>query len=155
MTEICRAYGCANEIFMGHPFCKRHWWKLPSALRHELRVPPDDWTTPTGSYHKALETAIETIQKIESTRGFVPAPPNIRLLRRAAHASFDRLWESGRMSRGRAYRWLARQLGIPEREAHMGVMTDPDLLRRVVEVCDELLGSVASWDFEPVEEEAS
>lgn len=39
--------------------------------------------------------------------------------RRAAHASFDVLWKSGRLSRGDAYKALARVTGWPESDCHM------------------------------------
>jgi hypothetical protein len=58
-----------------------------------------------------------------------------RLLKMYAHEAFDPLWKSGRMKRKEAYAWLRGQLGITERECHMGWMSD-DLLRRVVEVCE-------------------
>lgn len=50
------------------------------------------------------------------------------------------------MSRRQAYLWLAKQLGVPEPEAHMTVMTDPELLRRVVLVSDAFLGSTTLED---------
>ena len=71
--------------------------------------------------------------------------------RRRAHLSFDRLWRSGRMTRAGAYRWLARRLGVPEPQAHMGQMEDVETLKRVVRLCDEEYGStVAQDDFEEV-----
>jgi hypothetical protein len=58
-----------------------------------------------------------------------------RRLKMDAHAAFDPLWRSGNMTRKAAYAWLRDQLGITDRECHMGWMGD-DLLRRVVEVCE-------------------
>ena len=57
-----------------------------------------------------------------------------RRLKMAAHAAFDPLWKSGRMSRTKAYAWLREKLGLSERDCHIGWMSDEDL-RRVVEVC--------------------
>lgn len=39
--------------------------------------------------------------------------------RKEAHRIFDKLWQSGRMSRGQAYRALAAETGWPESECHM------------------------------------
>lgn len=42
--------------------------------------------------------------------------------RRAAHAAFDPLWQSGRMSRSAAYRNLAKALNLDRRECHIKLM---------------------------------
>jgi hypothetical protein len=68
-----------------------------------------------------------------------------------AHESFDRIWQNQRlthMSRSRAYYWLAGELGIPEPEAHMGIMRDADLLYEVINLCDDFMGlPTAADDF--------
>lgn len=43
-----------------------------------------------------------------------------RKAKMAAHAAFDPLWRSGRMTRREAYRWLAGQLGISFERCHIG-----------------------------------
>jgi hypothetical protein len=43
--------------------------------------------------------------------------------RKAAHASFDALWKSGLLSRGRAYKLLAEAMGMTRDECHMKLMT--------------------------------
>ncbi len=48
------------------------------------------------------------------------ANPKLRCRRVQAHAAFDRLWQSGLMTKKQAYRWLQAKLGLPEREAHIG-----------------------------------
>lgn len=66
-------------------------------------------------------------------------------LRRAkidAHAAFDPLWQakmrrdnvSKGKARGKGYAWLARQLGLPPQDAHIG-MFDVAMCRRVIDVC--------------------
>lgn len=52
-----------------------------------------------------------------------PAGAETRKARMAAHAAFDRLWKSGRTSRGRAYEWLADAMRLPPEEAHIGMFT--------------------------------
>lgn len=56
----------------------------------------------------------------------------LRDARIAAHAAFDPLWQSGRMKRSAAYRWLAETLGIEPTETHIG-MFDEATCARVVE----------------------
>lgn len=48
------------------------------------------------------------------------ATADIRLARKKAKEPFDRLWQSGQMSRTNAYSWLAGKLGIPVAACHFG-----------------------------------
>ena len=50
-----------------------------------------------------------------------------------AHAAFDPLWKSKKMSRGAAYRLLQDKLGIDKSECHIG-MFDVDTCKRTIEV---------------------
>lgn len=52
--------------------------------------------------------------------------------RKLAHATFDPLWQSGHMRRHEAYRWLAEQLGITDREqCHIKHFKEAEALRVV------------------------
>lgn len=70
------------------------------------------------------------------------ADKELRNAKMAAHAAFDRLWQtkarrdgiSRGKARGLAYRWLAEQMGIEPTACHIG-MFDPVQCRRVVELC--------------------
>lgn len=66
--------------------------------------------------------------------------------RMAAHAAFDPLWRSGRQSRSAAYKWLARQIGIPPEYCHMQMLTEASCWR-VVEVCKSIAAEIeaAEW----------
>lgn len=46
------------------------------------------------------------------------------------HRAFDRLWQSGQMSRAQAYRLLATWTARPSAEAHFGILS-PHEVRRV------------------------
>jgi len=75
------------------------------------------------------------------------ADADLRNARRAAHAAFDPLWQR-RADRGQQqilartdeYRKLARALGIPARECHIGWFD--------VEQCERVTHYAASTDFE-------
>lgn len=58
------------------------------------------------------------------------ATAQTRRLKMRAHEAFDPLWRGGRMSRSAAYAWLAKALGVPQSECHMGTLPD-HLLERV------------------------
>lgn len=54
-----------------------------------------------------------------------------------AHKAFDPYWEGQGWTRKQGYKWLAVQLGIPESEAHMGLMNE-DMCERVFQLCVQL-----------------
>lgn len=70
------------------------------------------------------------------------ANKDLRAAKQAAHAAFDRLWQAkvarDGVSKGQAcsrgYEWLAKQLGLPVEQTHIG-MFDVDTCRRVVAIC--------------------
>ncbi len=59
------------------------------------------------------------------------ADAELRENKKQAHAAFDPLWKAGKMTRAEAYGWLAKELGIPRSECHIG-MFDVEMCRRVV-----------------------
>lgn len=75
------------------------------------------------------------------------ADAELRAAKQRAHAAFDPIWKehirlasirpmSRSMARGKGYRWLAEELGLPPAECHIG-MFDVAQCRRVVEVCEQ------------------
>ncbi|HEY1956752.1 MAG TPA: zinc-finger-containing protein [Polyangiaceae bacterium] len=63
----------------------------------------------------------------------VPALPQTRTARGRAHAAFDPLWKSGRMTRGEAYAWISKEMGIDP--LHIGELSErqcEDLIAIVV-----------------------
>ncbi|UAG58564.1 hypothetical protein Kaya_027 [Pseudomonas phage Kaya] len=62
---------------------------------------------------------------------FIPlgrmADRTTRQLRTKAHNEFDRLWQTGLMSRAKAYNWLANQLGIDPSECHISWLSKDQL----------------------------
>lgn len=61
------------------------------------------------------------------------ATEELRKMKSAAHAAFDTLWKSGRMTRKDAYAWLAAEMELPSADCHIG-MFDEDQCRRVVRI---------------------
>ncbi len=66
------------------------------------------------------------------------ADQKLRTLRRTAHRAFDRLYQSGRMSRQDAYRWLADLMCVPLSQAHIGYLGEY-YCRQVIQKSRELL----------------
>lgn len=73
-----------------------------------------------------------------------PADAETRAARKAAHAAFDPLWQhqGGRFHRRRtgAYRWLAKVLGVPGHEAHIGMSNK--------EQCEKLLAAIRELELQ-------
>ena len=49
--------------------------------------------------------------------------------RKAAHAAFDPIWRNGLMSRGKAYKMLAQEMGLTREQCHMKLMTAEQAIR--------------------------
>ena len=60
----------------------------------------------------------------------------LRKKKMAAHAAFDPLWRSKRMSRHQAYAWLAGELGVKRDDCHIGMFSEA-MCERVVKVVKE------------------
>lgn len=58
----------------------------------------------------------------------------LRLKRMETHRVFDAFWKSKGMTRTQGYKWLARQMDIPERHAHIGGF-EMDDCQRVIALC--------------------
>lgn len=63
-----------------------------------------------------------------------PAGPTTRRARSEAHAAFDPIWRTKKMTRSEAYKWLASELGQRASETHISWMDEPTA-RRVVAIC--------------------
>lgn len=63
------------------------------------------------------------------------ANAELRKARMAAHAAFDPLWRSGRMTRGAAYKWLAARLGVDGGLCHIGEF-ELKICQRLVTLCN-------------------
>lgn len=59
------------------------------------------------------------------------ANKELRIAKMMAHAAFDPLWKSGRMTRTEAYQHLSSLLGVPKEEAHIGMFNVPQCMQVV------------------------
>lgn len=66
------------------------------------------------------------------------ANKQLRKWKQAAHASFDPLWRSKKMSRRGAYSFLSEKLGIHFKKCHIG-MFDEDMCKSTVIICEQVL----------------
>lgn len=70
------------------------------------------------------------------------ANAELREWKKAAHSSFDRLWQSGNMKRPSAYKWLSESIGTTPEYTHIG-MFDVDKCKLTVRACNEKFKSWA------------
>lgn len=62
------------------------------------------------------------------------ANETLRLKRMETHQVFDAYWKRRGMSRTKGYKWLAGQMGLPERLAHIGGF-EMDQCQKVIDLC--------------------
>ena len=67
------------------------------------------------------------------------ANEELRNAKSFAHNCFDDIWKCGHMSRGNAYAWLARNLGIKKADCHIG-MFDVEMCKKAASISSEYLG---------------
>ena len=63
---------------------------------------------------------------------------DLRNLRIRAHRRFDRIWQTGIMSRQDAYRWMADYFCLPLRDAHIGKFSEYRC-QELIKKCDSIL----------------
>lgn len=63
---------------------------------------------------------------------------DLRNLRIKAHRRFDRIWQSGIMSRNAAYHWMADSFGLTADDAHIGKFGEYRC-QQLIEQCDRIL----------------
>jgi len=66
------------------------------------------------------------------------ANEELRKMRSYTHTHFDKLWQSGLIKRTNAYTWLAFELNIPFKFAHIGEF-NTDLCRKTIGLCKNKL----------------
>ena len=60
----------------------------------------------------------------------------LRLKRIETHQIFDAFWQNRGMTRSQAYKWLAQQMDLPTRQAHIGGF-EMDQCQQVKDLCEE------------------
>jgi ssDNA-binding Zn-finger/Zn-ribbon topoisomerase 1 len=75
-----------------------------------------------------------------------PGDRKTKAARIRAHQMFDRLWKMDRMTRGAAYAWMRRQMGITDAQAHIGHFTAEQCERLIVLVGKAFPGLRTIWE---------
>jgi hypothetical protein len=72
------------------------------------------------------------------------AKADLRAARKAAHLAFDPHWQSGKMSRGSAYKRLTAELHRGS-QVHIG-QSDIETCRRIIAICKDWSANASSAD---------
>lgn len=83
--------------------------------RHDLRDKKFYRCAPCDAYvgcHPGTETPLGRVANAE-----------LRAAKMAAHAAFDPLWRTKKLSRSQAYTQLAERMGLPKEDCHIGMFT--------------------------------
>jgi hypothetical protein len=64
------------------------------------------------------------------------ANETLRLKRIETHNVFDAYWKSRKMTRTQAYKWLAKSLGLSDKQAHIGGF-EMDECQEVIDLCQK------------------
>lgn len=94
------------------------------------------WCKPCDAYvgcHQGTDIALGRLANFK-----------LRELKKKAHSLFDPLWErkmvkthmKKHIARNLAYEWLAREMGLPKDETHIG-MFDEKQCEKVIELCSK------------------
>lgn len=103
------------------PYCGRHSILRPASLVHG-----EDVTTKflyVCSRYPVCDSYVGVHERTLEPLGTL-AGPELRHKRIQAHRWFDRIWQSGIMSRDDAYQWLRYSFGLTGAYAHIGVFSD-------------------------------
>lgn len=115
------------------PYCGKPAQLVDSAIVYGGRSYGLIWDCrPCDAYvgvHRGTQTPLGRLANAE-----------LREWKKRAHAYFDQLWKSRKMSRGQAYSHSAKIMGIPKHEAHIG-MFDVERCRKLVGLLQEARAS--------------
>lgn len=67
----------------------------------------------------------------------------LRLKRMETHQVYDAFWKRRGMTRTQAYKWLAEQMKIPEKQAHIGGF-EMDQCQQVIDLCNREMNKEAA-----------
>ena len=136
MTDTCEITYAQQLVYKGLvcAYCKQPTDFIDSAVIYNGRsfgmvyacLPCRAWV---GVHHGNTRDAYGRVANKE-----------LRLAKNDAHRAFDRIWREKHMGRGKAYKWLGKQLGIPKDYCHIGYF-GVDTCKRVVEVCNKFLNN--------------
>lgn len=75
------------------------------------------------SHYPECDVYVRADPKTKEPMGTL-ANPQLRALRTATHRQFDKLFKQGYMTRKEAYMWLSHVIDAPQKETHIGKLSE-------------------------------
>ncbi len=119
------------------PYCGSQAFLRPAAVVHGQKHCAPDMKLYVCARYPACDSYVGAHRHNHMPMGTLANKP-LRHKRIAAHAAFNRLWQSGRMAKKAAYRWLQVQLGVPSEEAHIANFSEWRC-DQVIRLCGQFL----------------
>ena len=116
------------------PYCCSRAYLRPASVVYGQKASASDAPLYVCARFPACDSYVAAHKSSRRPMGTL-ANAHLRHQRIAAHATFNRLWQSGLMSKKQAYRWLQLKLGLPEEDAHIANFSTYRC-EQVIRLCD-------------------
>lgn len=131
------------------PYCGSRAFLRPASVVYGQRASASDAPLYVCARYPACDSYVTAHKDSRLPMGTL-ADAQLRHQRMVAHATFNRLWESGLMHKKQAYRWLQLKLGLPEAEAHIGKFSTYRC-EQVIQLCDGFYSAAAKTAKPPAD----
>lgn len=116
------------------PYCGSRAFLRPASVVYGQKASASDAPLYVCARFPACDSYVAAHKDSHKPMGTL-ANAQLRHQRIAAHATFNKLWQSGLMSKRQAYRWLQLKLGLPEEDAHIANFS-AYRCEQVIQLCD-------------------
>ena len=123
------------------PYCGSQAFLRPAAVVHGQEHSEPGTELYVCARYPACDAYVGAHRHNHMPMGTLTNKP-LRRKRMAAHAAFNRLWQSGLMNKRAAYHWLQVQLGLPPEEAHIANFSEWRC-DQVIRLCGQFLSPCA------------
>lgn len=121
------------------PYCRSQAFLRPATVVHDQELFTSGAELYVCARYPACDAYVGAHRHNHMPMGTL-ANKALRRKRMETHAVFNRLWQSGLMTKHAAYRWLQVQLGLPPEEAHIANFSEWRC-DQVIRLCGQFLSS--------------
>lgn len=126
-----------KQVNIKCPYCNSQALLRPASAVHgfEYRQPSEE--VYVCARYPVCDSYVSAHRRTHLPMGTLANRP-LRIKRMKAHNAFNRLWQSGMMTRTEAYHWLQVQLGLPPEDAHIAKFSEWRCAQ-VIQLCNQFL----------------
>lgn len=118
------------------PYCGSQAMLRPASVVYGKRARPYQYVYVCSRYPECDAYVSAHNNRAHKPMGTL-ADKALRRKRAGAHASFNQLWESGKMEKWQAYKWLQAKYGLSSEQAHIAKFS-ADMCDRLVRDCQQI-----------------